>query len=59
MVFMSAALTNSITMQKGIRPGKDFSAEWHDIHLAKSGDKCSKCGAELKIEKCIEIGQHL
>ena len=41
---------------KGIRPGKDFSAEWHDIHLAKSGDKCSKCGAELKIEKCIEIG---
>jgi len=41
---------------KGIRPEKDFAAEWHDIHLAKSGDKCSKCGAELKIEKCIEIG---
>ncbi|KAF0145671.1 MAG: prolyl-tRNA synthetase [Nitrospirae bacterium] len=41
---------------KGIRPGKNFTAEWHDIHLAKNGDKCSKCGAELKIEKCIEIG---
>lgn len=41
---------------KGIRPEKDFTAEWHDIHLAKSGDKCSKCGAELKIERCIEIG---
>lgn len=41
---------------KGIRPEKDFTAEWHDIHLAKNGDKCSKCGAELKIEKCIEIG---
>ncbi|MBI5205263.1 MAG: proline--tRNA ligase [Nitrospirae bacterium] len=41
---------------KGIRPEKDFSGEWHDIHLAKSGDTCSKCGAELKVEKCIEIG---
>lgn len=41
---------------KGIRPEKDFTAEWHDIHLAKSGDKCAKCGAELRVERCIEIG---
>ncbi|MDI6745415.1 MAG: proline--tRNA ligase [Thermodesulfovibrionales bacterium] len=41
---------------KGIKPEKDFKAEWHDIHLAKNGDKCSRCGAELRIERCIEIG---
>jgi prolyl-tRNA synthetase len=41
---------------KGIRPGKDFSAEWHDIHIAKKGDFCPKCGASLRIEKAIEIG---
>ncbi len=54
-VYVSGANKQHYHM-KGVRPGKDFSAEWHDIHLAKSGDKCSKCGAELKIEKCIEIG---
>ncbi|MCX5717386.1 MAG: proline--tRNA ligase [Nitrospirae bacterium] len=41
---------------KGIKPEKDFKAEWHDIHLAKEGDACHKCGAKLRIEKCIEIG---
>ena len=41
---------------KGIKPEKDFKAEWHDIHLAKEGDTCHKCGAKLRIEKCIEIG---
>lgn len=41
---------------KGIRPGKDFSAEWYDIHVAKAGDFCPKCGASLMIEKAIEIG---
>jgi prolyl-tRNA synthetase len=41
---------------KGIKPEKDFKAEWHDIHIAKSGDTCAKCGAELRIERCIEIG---
>src|SRR4030043_870683 len=41
---------------KGIRPGKDFIAEWHDIHIAKEGDLCRKCSAILKIERVIEIG---
>ncbi|MCE5195377.1 MAG: proline--tRNA ligase [Nitrospiraceae bacterium] len=41
---------------KGIRPEKDFKAEWHDIHLAKDGDTCVKCNKKLRIEKCIEIG---
>ncbi|MES0338285.1 MAG: proline--tRNA ligase [Candidatus Magnetobacterium sp. LHC-1] len=41
---------------RGIRPGVDFQAEWHDIHLAKAGDGCPHCGALLKIEQVIEIG---
>ncbi|MEW6570250.1 MAG: proline--tRNA ligase [Nitrospirota bacterium] len=41
---------------KGIRPGKHFSAEWHDIRLAKEGDTCPKCDSPLEFEKVIEIG---
>jgi prolyl-tRNA synthetase len=41
---------------KGIRPGKDFTAEWYDIHVAKEGDSCPKCGAPLRVERAIEVG---
>jgi len=41
---------------KGIRPEKDFNAEWHDIHIAKEGDSCRKCGATLRVEHAIEVG---
>jgi len=41
---------------KGIRPGKHFTAEWHDITLAKKGDMCAKCNAPIRIERVIEIG---
>ncbi len=41
---------------KGIRPGRDFSAAWHDITLAKDGDFCAKCAAPIRIERVIEIG---
>ncbi len=41
---------------KGIRPGRDFTADWYDLHIAKEGDSCSKCDAPLKIERVIEIG---
>lgn len=41
---------------KGIRPDKDFIAEWHDIHIAKEGDLCPKCSNPLRIERAIEIG---
>lgn len=41
---------------KGIKPGVHFQAEWHDIHMAKEGDKCIKCGAEIRIERAIEVG---
>ena len=41
---------------RGIRADKDFSAEWHDIHMAKEGDACPKCNAPIKVERVIEIG---
>jgi prolyl-tRNA synthetase len=41
---------------QGIRPGRDFTAEWHDIHIAKDGDLCQKCNAMLRTERVIEIG---
>ncbi|MEJ2684927.1 MAG: proline--tRNA ligase [Candidatus Sulfobium sp.] len=41
---------------KGVRAERDFSAEWHDIHKAREGDLCEKCGGVLHIERVIEIG---
>jgi prolyl-tRNA synthetase len=41
---------------KGIRPGRDFTAEWHDIHIAKTGDFCHRCNRPLRIEHAIEVG---
>ena len=41
---------------KGIKADRDFSAEWADIHIAKAGDLCAKCGKPLHVEQVIEIG---
>ncbi len=41
---------------KGLRPGVHFDAEWADLHIAKEGDRCHRCGAPLRIERVIEIG---
>jgi prolyl-tRNA synthetase len=41
---------------RGIRAGSDFTPEWHDIHNAKAGDLCVKCGSALHVERVIEIG---
>jgi len=41
---------------RGIKPITHFSAEWHDIHIAKGSDYCTNCKSELRIEKVIEIG---
>ncbi len=41
---------------RGIRAERDFTAEWADIHIAKAGDSCVKCGEKLKVERVIEIG---
>jgi prolyl-tRNA synthetase len=41
---------------KGVMPGREFTAEWHDICVAKEGDLCMKCNASLKVESAIEVG---
>ena len=41
---------------KGIKAERDFSAEWHDIHIARAGDLCVKCGNGLEVERVIEVG---
>jgi len=41
---------------KGIRPSVHFQAEWHDIHVAKEGDICPKCGNTVSVESAIEVG---
>ncbi|MCL5976751.1 MAG: proline--tRNA ligase [Nitrospirae bacterium] len=41
---------------KGIMPNVHFSAEWHDLHVAKEGEQCPKCNTLIKAEKAIEIG---
>jgi prolyl-tRNA synthetase len=41
---------------KGIRPSVHFQAEWHDIHIAKAGDGCPRCGGDVREERAIEIG---
>lgn len=41
---------------KGVTAGKDFSAEWHDLHPAKEGLMCPNCMNRLKSERVIEIG---
>jgi len=42
---------------KGVTADKHFSdAEFVDIHEAKAGDGCAKCGKTLRTERVIEIG---
>jgi len=42
---------------KGVTAAKHFNdVEFADIHEAKAGDACAKCGKELRTERVIEIG---
>ncbi len=41
---------------KGVKAGRDFEAEFVDIHVASAGDACAECGKPLRIERVIEIG---
>ncbi|GBE02245.1 proline--tRNA ligase [bacterium BMS3Bbin06] len=41
---------------KGLRPGIHFEAQWHDLHIVRTGDRCTNCSAPLRVERVIEIG---
>jgi len=41
---------------KGVKAGREFEAEFADIHGAVAGDACVQCGKPLRIERVIEVG---
>ena len=41
---------------RGVRPGRDFTAQYADLHVAEAGDGCPGCGAPLVVERVIEVG---
>ncbi len=41
---------------RGVVPGRDFQAEFADLHEAAAGDGCGRCGAPLTVERVIEVG---
>jgi prolyl-tRNA synthetase len=44
------------THLKGVVPGEHFQAEFADLREACPGDACAQCGAPLRVERVIEIG---
>ncbi len=44
------------THLRGVVPGRDFQAEFADLHEAAVGDGCGKCGAPITVERVIEVG---
>jgi len=41
---------------RGVVPGRDFQAEFADLHEARAGEGCGRCGAPLRVERVIEVG---
>ncbi len=41
---------------RGVTPGRDFQAEFHDLRVVQSGDLCASCGAALRVSRAIEVG---
>lgn len=40
----------------GVKVGRDFVPEFADVREARSGDNCPECGAALRIERVVEVG---
>ena len=41
---------------KGVTPGRDFAAAYHDLRQVEPEDPCSRCGQPLEVRKALEIG---
>jgi prolyl-tRNA synthetase len=41
---------------RGVKPGRDYQTEYHDLRAVENGDPCVKCGQPLNVSKAIEIG---
>jgi prolyl-tRNA synthetase len=44
------------THLRGVVPGEHFQAEFVDLREATAEDACAKCGATLRVERVIEVG---
>ena len=41
---------------KGVSPGRDFAAAYHDLRQVEPDDPCSRCGRPLQVRKALEVG---
>ena len=41
---------------RNVTPGRDFSAEYHDLRVVSNGDPCVRCGKPLRVSICVELG---
>lgn len=41
---------------RGVRPGREFSCRFADLHVTQTGEGCGQCGAPLTVERVIEVG---
>jgi prolyl-tRNA synthetase len=42
---------------RGVSAGRDFEPdEWADLVVARAGDRCSRCGGSLDVQRGIEVG---
>ena len=39
-----------------VTPGRDFSAEFHDLRAVQSGDLCPQCSSPMEVRGAIEMG---
>jgi len=44
------------THLRQVTPGRDFTAEYHDLRVVAAGDLCVRCGKPLSVTKAVELG---
>lgn len=44
------------THLRHVSPGRDFTAEFHDLRVVKAGDLCIRCGKPLGVVTAVELG---
>jgi prolyl-tRNA synthetase len=41
---------------RNVTPGRDFSAEYADLRVVRTGDLCMRCGKPLRVSVAVELG---
>ncbi len=44
------------THLRNVTPGRDFTAEYHDLRVISAGDLCLRCGKPLRVSIAVELG---